>query len=54
MTDAYCRCDPPVIDVDHDAACRRCGLPVQYASPHGWLVRMADGSLAYLAEPEAG
>jgi hypothetical protein len=26
----YCECEFPVIDVEHDAACRRCGLPVDF------------------------
>ena len=26
----YCRCDAPVMDVEHDAGCRRCGLPVDF------------------------
>lgn len=27
----YCRCETPVMDVEHDAGCRRCGLPVDFA-----------------------
>jgi hypothetical protein len=26
----YCACDEPLIDVEHDAGCRRCGLPVDF------------------------
>jgi hypothetical protein len=35
-----CECAVPVLDVDVDAACRRCGRPVNYAPPvphHGEL-----------------
>lgn len=51
MTADYCQCDQPVID--HDDACRRCGLPVNYATPVGWVVPMADGSFRYLHDPDA-
>lgn len=26
----YCECDAPIIDVEHDAGCRRCGRPVDF------------------------
>jgi hypothetical protein len=26
----YCDCETPVMDIDHDAGCRRCGLPVDF------------------------
>lgn len=31
-TITYCRCETPVMDVEHDAGCRRCGLPVDFSS----------------------
>jgi len=27
----YCECEAPVMDVEHDAGCRRCGRPVDFA-----------------------
>jgi hypothetical protein len=27
----YCTCETPVMDVEHDAGCRRCGLPVDFS-----------------------
>lgn len=30
MSTIYCACEEPVIDLDHDAGCRRCGLPVNF------------------------
>lgn len=27
----YCECETPLIDIEHDAGCRRCGLPVYFA-----------------------
>jgi hypothetical protein len=36
----YCTCESPVIDIEHDVGCRRCGLPVDF-SP-----RPADDDLA--------
>ena len=33
MTTLYCTCDSPLIDVEHDAGCRRCGLPVDFTAP---------------------
>ncbi len=29
----YCLCEAPAIEVEHDAGCRRCGLPVNFAPP---------------------
>jgi len=29
-TTTYCECDAPVMDVEHDAGCRRCGRPVNF------------------------
>lgn len=29
----YCTCGSPLIDVEHDAGCRRCGLPVNFTPP---------------------
>jgi len=29
-TTLYCECDAPVMDVEHDAGCRRCGRPVNF------------------------
>lgn len=26
----YCSCETPVMDVEHDAGCRRCGNPVDF------------------------
>lgn len=34
----YCKCDDPVMDVEHDAGCRRCGNPVDFG-PVGRLER---------------
>lgn len=31
----YCRCETPVFDPEHDAGCRRCGLPIDF-SPRTW------------------
>lgn len=28
--DGYCHCEAPVMDPEHDAGCRRCGLPVDF------------------------
>jgi len=28
---AYCQCESPIMDVEHDAGCRRCGLPVDFS-----------------------
>lgn len=30
MNTTYCGCESPVFDPDHDAGCRRCGLPVDF------------------------
>jgi hypothetical protein len=27
----YCTCENPLMDVEHDAGCRRCGLPVDFS-----------------------
>ena len=27
----YCECEDPIIDVEHDAACRRCARPVLFS-----------------------
>jgi hypothetical protein len=27
----YCNCETPVMDIEVDAGCRRCGLPVNFA-----------------------
>lgn len=27
----YCKCETPVMDVEADAGCRRCGLPVDFS-----------------------
>lgn len=27
----YCSCEAPIMDVEHDAGCRRCGLPVDFS-----------------------
>jgi len=27
----YCTCESPIMDVEHDAGCRRCGLPVDFS-----------------------
>lgn len=37
----YCQCAKPALDVELDAACRRCGRPVNYA-PDVPTVREAD------------
>src|SRR5689334_22964335 len=29
----YCKCERPIIDVEHDAACRRCGQLVNFDAP---------------------
>ena len=35
---AYCECEQPVIDVEHDAGCRRCGRPVDFTpAPRPYL-----------------
>ncbi|HZR80400.1 MAG TPA: hypothetical protein VFD92_04810 [Candidatus Binatia bacterium] len=31
----YCECETPLIDVDHDAGCRRCGCPVLFGATAG-------------------
>lgn len=31
MTAGYCYCETPLMDVEHDAGCRRCGLPVNFS-----------------------
>ena len=38
---AYCTCETPVMDVEHDAGCRRCGLPVDFTPRlrDGWFIR---------------
>ncbi len=38
----YCECESPMMDVAHDAGCRRCGRPVSFA-PH---VTEVDGPTA--------
>jgi hypothetical protein len=30
-TTTYCGCESPIIDIDHDEGCRRCGLPVNFS-----------------------
>lgn len=30
-TTLYCECEQPVMDIDHDAGCRRCGRPVDFS-----------------------
>jgi hypothetical protein len=30
----YCTCEQPVMEVEHDTGCRRCGLPVDF-TPRG-------------------
>ena len=27
---AYCQCETPIMDIEYDAGCRRCGLPVDF------------------------
>jgi hypothetical protein len=27
----HCRCESPIMDVEHDAGCRRCGDPVDFS-----------------------
>lgn len=31
----YCSCESPVMDPEHDAGCRRCGLPVDFSPARG-------------------
>ena len=31
---AYCSCESSVMDPEHDAGCRRCGLPVDFSAPY--------------------
>lgn len=26
----YCSCEAPIFDAEHDAGCRRCGLPIDF------------------------
>jgi hypothetical protein len=33
----YCECETPVMDVEHDAGCRRCGRPVDFSPQPGAL-----------------
>lgn len=35
MATVYCTCDAPVTDVEHDAGCRRCGLPIDWTPSWG-------------------
>jgi len=48
----YCTCDSPVMDVEHDAGCRRCGRPVDF-SPRFMTVTVSDEDGATLARFEA-
>lgn len=57
MSYIYCRCERPLVDVDHDAGCRRCGLPVNFSpdgpnvsSPAGWE-RTSVGYRGWSDEP---
>lgn len=27
----YCQCDSPIMDLEHDEGCRRCGRPVDFS-----------------------
>lgn len=51
----YCECSAPLIDVDHDAGCRRCGRPVDFTPrrpPHaGYMLRDANG-IELMGEPD--
>ena len=44
----YCTCETPIMDIDHDAGCRRCGLPVDFTprQPSGVRISitLADGT----------
>jgi hypothetical protein len=31
----FCSCEAPVFDAEHDAGCRRCGLPVDFTPRRG-------------------
>lgn len=42
----YCKCDDPVMDVEHDAGCRRCGNPVDFGP-------VAELERHLAADPEA-
>lgn len=52
----YCQCETPVMDIDHDAGCRRCGLPVDFTPPRyfvlftpvGWAVNDRELGREYL------
>lgn len=33
MTTVYCACETSLLDPEHDAACRRCGMPVDFSTP---------------------
>lgn len=47
---AYCECETPVVDVDHDAGCRRCGLPVNFSPPCPGCGRRDPGEPGYACE----
>jgi len=42
---AYCKYETPVMDIEHDAGCRRCGLPVDF-SPLPFEVVCENGDRA--------
>lgn len=51
----YCECEAPVIDVDRDAGCRRCGLPVDFTPAwHNEPWRVAGGCPACARQNELG
>jgi len=37
----YCTCESPIMDVEHDAGCRRCGFPVDFNPTEGATVMFA-------------
>lgn len=47
-TTVYCDCETPLIDVEHDDGCRRCGLPVDFnPEPLKPGERIVDGERMY-------
>jgi hypothetical protein len=52
---SYCECDTPVMDIEHDAGCRRCGRPVNFtpAKPTEFEIRQAIAEYDQDREPSA-
>lgn len=49
----YCACETPVMDVEHDAGCRRCGRPVDFSPTRGAILEQLGRQLASDTAPNS-